>query len=280
GSSAARWRRSCVLGSSGCACWGAPVRVASNFRPSPAGRSCSCVDTFVGRNPDPPTQIWEEGMLRLHGFPFSNYHNVVKVVLLEKRLDFEEIITYPPADDAYRAKNPTGKYPCLEIEDGTYLGESKVILNYLEDAYPDVPLLPANPLKRARVRALMEVIDLYLELPARRLYPEVFSSVGKVSDEVKSAVRPLLAQGVAGLKELARFDPYIAGPELSLADFSAAFHFVPVSIASKAIYGENVLAVLPAVKRHRELMNSRETVRRVRAEQAADEQRFMQRPTT
>jgi len=62
--------------------------------------------------------------------------------------------------------------------------------------------------------------DLYLELPARRLYPEVFSSVGKVSDEVKSAVRPLLAQGVAGLKELARFDPYIAGPELSLADFS------------------------------------------------------------
>jgi glutathione S-transferase len=124
----------------------------------------------------------------------------------------------------------------------------------------------------------MEVIDLYLELPARRLYPEVFSSAGKVSDEVKSAVRPLLAQGVAGLKELARFDPYIAGPELTLADFSAAFHFVPVSIASKAIYGEDVLAALPAVKRHQELMDRRELVRRVRAEQLADRQTFMQRP--
>src|SRR5712692_1368247 len=88
--------------------------------------------------------------------------------------------------DAYRAKNPTGKYPCLEIEDGSFLGESKVILNYLEDAYPDVPLLPENPLERARVRELMEVIDLYLEWPARSLYPEVFSAVGKVSDEVKS----------------------------------------------------------------------------------------------
>jgi glutathione S-transferase len=220
-------------------------------------------------------------MLRLHGFPFSNYHNVVKVVLLEKGLEFEEVITYPPAAEAYRAKNATGKYPCLEIEDGTFLGESKVILNYLEDAYPDVPLLPTNPLERARVRELMEVIDLYLELPARRLYPEVFSSVGKVSDEVKSAVRPLLVQGVAGLKELARFDAYIAGPELSLADFSAAFHFAPVSIASKAIYyGENVLAALPAVKRHRELMDRRELVQRVRAEQLADEQSFMQRPTT
>src|SRR5437899_12391376 len=111
-------------------------------------------------------------------------------------LAFEEVLYKPPAGEVYGARSPTGKYPCLEIEDGTFLGESKVILNYLEDAYPDVPLLPANPLERARVRELMEVIDLYLELPARRLYPEVFSSVGKVSDEVKSVVRPLLAQGV------------------------------------------------------------------------------------
>jgi glutathione S-transferase len=218
-------------------------------------------------------------MLRLHGFRFSNYHNVVKVVLLEKGVPFEEIATYPPADDAYRAKNPTGKYPCLELEDGTFLGESKVILNYVEDAYPNVPLLPANPLERARVRELMEVIDLYLELPARRLYPEVFSSVGKVSDEVKSTVRPLLAQGVGGLEELARFEPYIAGSELSLADFTAAFHLVPVSIASKVIYGEDVLAALPAVKRHRELMDRREFVHRVRAEQLADQESFMRRPT-
>ena len=219
-------------------------------------------------------------MIRLHGFPFSNYHNVVKVVLLEKGIDFEEVVTYPPADEVYRARNPTGKYPCLEIDAGVFLGESKVILNYLEDVYPEVPFLPQNALERARVRELMEVIDLYLELPARRLYAQVFSSVGTVSDEVKSAVRPLLAQGLAGLEVLARFDPYIAGPTLSLADFTAAFHFVPVSMASKAIYGEDVLAALPAVRRHRELMDGREIVRRVRAEQLADERSFMQRPTT
>ncbi len=215
-------------------------------------------------------------MLRLHGFRFSNYHNVVKVVLLEKGLEFEEVITYPPADEAYRAKNPTGKYPCLELEDGAFLGESKVILNYLEDAYPDVPLLPENPLERARVRELMEVIDLYLEWPARSLYPEVFSPVGKVSDEVKSTARAGLAQGLTALKKLARFDPHIAGPQLSLADFSATFHFAPVAIASKAIYGENILGALPAVKRHWELMNRREMVRRVRAEQLADEQSSLQ----
>ena len=46
-------------------------------------------------------------MLRLHGFASSNYHNLVKVVLIEKGLAFEEVPTYPPADDAYRSKNPT-----------------------------------------------------------------------------------------------------------------------------------------------------------------------------
>jgi glutathione S-transferase len=201
-------------------------------------------------------------MLRLHGFRFSNYHNVVKVVLLEKGLVFDEVVSYPPADDAYLAKNPTGKYPCLEIEDGRFLGESKVILNYL-------------------VREIMEIIDLYLELPARRLYPAVFfaSNEGRVSDETRAAVGPLLARGIAGLKALARFDPYIAGAEPSLADFTATFHFVPVSIAAKAVFGEDVLAALPAVPRHRDLMDQRATVRRVRAEQMADQQTFMERVT-
>jgi glutathione S-transferase len=218
-------------------------------------------------------------MLRLHGFAFSNYHNVVKVVLIEKGIAFEEVTSYPPADASYLAKNPTGKFPCLELEDGSFLGETKVILNYLEEAYPQVPLLPADPLARARVRELMEVIDLYLELTARRLYGEVFSSTGKVSEEVKDSVRPLLSLGIAGLAELARFEPYIAGPELSLADFSALFHFAPVSIASKAIYGEDLLDALPAAEPHRKRMQQREAVQRVQAEQLEDQKIFMQRPS-
>src|SRR5437016_14592395 len=125
-------------------------------------------------------------MLRLHGFRFSNYHSLVKVVLFERGLEFEEVITYPLADEAYRAKNPTGKFPCLEIEDGTFLGESKVILKYLEDAYPDVPLLAEKPLERARVRELMTVIDLCLDWMARSLYPEMFAAVSKCRDYIET----------------------------------------------------------------------------------------------
>jgi len=216
-------------------------------------------------------------MLRLHGFAFSNYHSLVKVVLLEKGIDFEEVTSYPPADAAYLSKNPTGKFPCLELDDGSFLGESRVILDYLEEVYPRVALLPSDPLRRARVRELMAAIELYLELPARRLYGEVFSSEGKVSEETKEAVRPLLERGVAGFSELARFEPYVAGPDLTLADFCVAFHFPPVSIASKAIYGENVLSGISGVEAHWELMGGRECVERVRSEQLDDQADFMNR---
>ena len=218
-------------------------------------------------------------MLRLHGFAASNYHNVVKAVLIEKGIAFEEVTSRPPADAAYEAKNPTGKYPCLETENGSLLGESKVILNYLEEAYPNGRLLPIDPVDRARVRELMEVIDLYFELPARRLYPEALFG-GKVSDEVKDEVRLEIVRGVAGLKERARFDPYIAGPELSLADFSAAIHLPLVSIAIKAIYGEDLLSTIPGVKGHRKLMGERQSLQRVKADRQADVPKLMQHRAT
>ena len=140
-------------------------------------------------------------MYRLHGFASSNYHNVVKLALIEKAVAFEEMTAYPPADEAYASKNPTGKYPCLELDDGSFLGESKVILNYLEEAFHDIPLLPIDPLERARVRELMELIDLYLELPARRLYPEALFQ-GSVSDEAKEGARFDLALKQAKIARL------------------------------------------------------------------------------
>jgi len=214
-------------------------------------------------------------MLRLHGFASSNYHNVVKLALIEKGVAFEEVTAYPPADEAYAAKNPTGRYPCLELEDGSFLGESKVILNYLEEVYPEPRLLPADPLERALARELMEVIDLYLEWPARRLYPEALFG-GKVSDEIKAEARLEMARGVAGLAERARFDPYILGAEFSLVDLSAAIHLPLFSIVTQAIYGEDLLADIQGLSAHRKRMGERPSVQRIKAERREDVAKFMQ----
>ncbi len=67
-------------------------------------------------------------MLRLHGFSSSNYYNAVKLALLEKGLEFDEVLTYTGADEhhqpEYLEKSPLGKVPCLETDDG-FISESR-----------------------------------------------------------------------------------------------------------------------------------------------------------
>jgi maleylpyruvate isomerase len=62
--------------------------------------------------------------------------------------------------DAYLKLNPQGLVPTLELADGTLLTQSLAILAYLDETYPDPPLLPADALGRARVRALAEIVAL------------------------------------------------------------------------------------------------------------------------
>ncbi|MDZ7683926.1 MAG: glutathione S-transferase N-terminal domain-containing protein [Gammaproteobacteria bacterium] len=57
-------------------------------------------------------------MIKLYGFPISNYFNIVKIALIEKGVDFEFVDTRPSQDDDYLAKSPMGKVPCIETEDG------------------------------------------------------------------------------------------------------------------------------------------------------------------
>ena len=64
--------------------------------------------------------------------------------------------------------------PFLELDGGRRLAESEVICEYLEEAYPQKPLLPKDPFERAKVRELITFMELHLELVARRLYGDVF----------------------------------------------------------------------------------------------------------
>jgi glutathione S-transferase len=90
-------------------------------------------------------------MLTLHGFPFSNYHNIVKHALMYKGIPFDEHIVYPNTPEMM-AVNPTGKAPAMTTEQGTSIAESSVLVDYLEDAYPETPLYPADADARAKVR--------------------------------------------------------------------------------------------------------------------------------
>jgi glutathione S-transferase len=202
-------------------------------------------------------------MLKLCGFHISNYHNKVRLALLEKGVEFEEDAGCRPSQsEEFLARTPVGKVPFLELDGGRRLSESQVICEYLEDAYPQKPLYPKEPFARAKVRELIDFIELHVELVARRLYGQVFFG-RPVSDELKEAVDKDLAKGIRGLKALARFDPYIAGSELTLADCAAFVSLPLVSLATKGAYGRDYLEALPQLKGYLKMLGERPAFARV-----------------
>lgn len=206
-------------------------------------------------------------MLTLCGFAASNYYNKVRLALMEKGAPFNERLVWTDRSAALMEQSPLGKIPYFEI-DGAVLCESQVMLDYVEAAYPAHPLLPSDPLAAAKIRELIQFIELHLELVARELYKEAFFG-GKVSDDVKNNVRKLLTRNAAALGKLVKFSPYLAGATFTMADCAGAVHLPIVSMASKAIYGEDVLAAYP-VRDYLKLLGERVTVQKVNEDRKAN----------
>ena len=207
-------------------------------------------------------------MLKLCGFHVSNYHNKVRLALLEKGIPFEEDPgVHPSQKDEYLAKSPMGKIPYLEL-DGARLCESEVIVEYLEEKFAQKPLLPKDPLERAKVRELIAVMELHMELVARRLYGGLFFG-GTLSEETRQQVEKDLAKGIRAFKALAKFDPYVAGKELTLADCAAAVHLPLVTLATKAAYGRDFLEEIPQVKPYLKMLGERPAFDKVNADRKA-----------
>ena len=211
--------------------------------------------------------------LKLCGFAASNYYNQVKLQLLEKQVPFEEeLVLTGTGAPALVERSPMAKVPFLDTGHGC-ISESIACAEYIEASYPQSPMLPADPLAAARVRELVLYIELHLELPARELYPQAYFG-GKVSDETQERARRLLVRGVAGLARIARFSPFVAGGQFTLADCAAIVHLPVVAGAAKLVFGEDLLAALP-VKDYLRAMGERPAVRKVNDDRKADTQRML-----
>jgi len=206
-------------------------------------------------------------MLKLYGFPISNYYNMVKMALLEKGIPFEEVTVKPNQDESYLAKSPMGKVPVLETEQG-FISETDAILDYLEELDSSTPLLPADAFARAKVRELTKEVELYIELPARSCYKEAFFG-GSVSEEVKNKAREDLAKGVACLKRNGKFAPYLAGESFTYADIMFMYSMGLAASCGKRVLGVNLLEDFPEAKALLAKISERESAQRVAADQKA-----------
>ncbi len=99
--------------------------------------------------------------MKLYSRPLSPYSARVRVALYTKGLAFETITPEMgwAKDPAFLEVNPIGRIPVLVLDDGTKLIESGPIVEYLEDAFPDPPMLPRDPVARERARALTQMLE-------------------------------------------------------------------------------------------------------------------------
>ena len=159
--------------------------------------------------------------MKLYNMNLSNFATKCRIAIYDKGCPVE--IAPIPGNDLkspeYLKIYPMGKTPALET-DGTIIGESEVINEYLEDKFPTPPLLPKGPEERARVRSFTRFHDLYLEPPLRALFPQMNPKTrdAKIVTEKLAELNNRLDQ----LEKMIAQAGFAAGPEFTFADCALA----------------------------------------------------------
>lgn len=197
-------------------------------------------------------------MLTLYGFDVSNYFNMIKLALAIKGIEYKTVTLYPNQSADYLTKSPMGKVPALETEQGV-LTETNVILEYLDETYPDKPLYPGNTFEKAKIKELVKMAELYLELPARRCHPEVFFGQ-KVNDITKKEVKRALCKGIEGIARCGQFNPHLTGAQLTAADIVFLYSADLASVVAKKLFQLDLLDMAPGAKQLMATLSQREDV--------------------
>ena len=211
-------------------------------------------------------------MITLHGFPYSNYYNIVKHVLMHKAIPFEEDLLYG-GDEEWLAISPMGKVPAITTDQGGHLSESSVCCDYLEENYSGQALYPEDTYTRNYVRQIMKLSELYLELPCRRLTPFVFTN-SEAPEELKADIRATVERGITALKHLCEFDPYLAGAELTMADIYMRYVLSVAEMAGNAKMDWDIIAEIPGLGEWQAMMADTDIARKIDADREANGPEF------
>ncbi|HXZ87110.1 MAG TPA: glutathione S-transferase family protein [Candidatus Binataceae bacterium] len=160
--------------------------------------------------------------MKLYNMNLSNFATKSRIVVYEKGANIE-IAAIPGGNNKspeYLKINPLGKIPCLDA-DGLIIPESETINEYLEEKFPNPPLLPKGAEARAKVRIFTRMHDLYIDPPLRALFGHLNpkSRDEKVVTEKLAELQTRLDQ-LEGM--LAPAGSYAAGAEFTLADCALA----------------------------------------------------------
>ncbi|GAA3857946.1 glutathione S-transferase family protein [Celeribacter arenosi] len=189
--------------------------------------------------------------------------------LAEKKLEVELVEErYWEKDADFLRRNPAGKVPVLRIDD-MILTESSAICEYLEEIHPTPSLMPRDPQERFEVRRLVSWFDdkFHDEVTSNLLYERVNRKIQKAgypdSGNVKAGAKAIKyhLDYMAWLLDRRR---WLAGNEMTLADFAAAAHLSSLDYISDVDWNRQ-----PGVKDWYAKIKSRPAFRSLLADQVA-----------
>jgi len=156
-------------------------------------------------------------VIKLYDFKSSPNCQRVKIVLAEKNLPYDiapiDLRAHEQKTPEYLKLNPYGKVPVL-TDDATVLYESLIINEYLDEKYPNPPLMPKDPAKRAKARILIDYGMAHFDAPYQRLRMELMK-------DAKDQNQQVIAGAKAELKKLLqRLEDEIGEQQYLLGDFS------------------------------------------------------------
>jgi glutathione S-transferase len=159
--------------------------------------------------------------MKLIGSLASPFVRKVRVVLAEKKLDCDLILENVWASETtIQESNPLGKVPCLVMEDGSFMFDSRVIVEYLDTLTPVGKLIPANGRGRAEIKCWEALADgvldaailIRLERTQRPAELQSDAWIARQMDKVNAGLKAM----ASGLGEA----PFCSGNHLTLADIS------------------------------------------------------------
>ncbi len=183
--------------------------------------------------------------MKLYSNPLSPFAVRVRVSIYARELPIE-IVDVPQGGNKspeYLAVNPLGKIPALQLDDETGLPESEVIVEYLEEVFPQKSLLPADPVQRARVRVIGRAAELYVMAAIGPLFGQMDPSTR--DQAVVETQLAKLREALTSLEPLMGPGPYGFGGELTLADGILFPVLTYVGVVGQAFGAGDLLAAHP-----------------------------------
>src|SRR6202521_391624 len=209
---------------------GAPRSLAGNRRFSRRCAACDLppcsIDPLCPRPSASATHpVRNETMLKLYSYFRSSAAYRVRIALNLKGLSYEILPVHLTKEGGeqrrpeYRGINPQMRVPALAVPGGEVLTQSLAIIDYLEETHPEPPLLPGDPARRAKIRAVAQAIACDIH-PLNNLV--VLQYLKRTLKHEQSSIDTWYAHwivsGFEAIEAMLAPGPYAFGSEVTLAD--------------------------------------------------------------